>query len=274
MKDEITDPVEFWEHLLTQFSKRSSSSSSSSALSHSLVLLGDENTGKKSLLSNYLSSPTPLPPSSIPSSSLLSYDYLLLSDDQNSTSSKSSTSASAASASSSFEFSSKINVWSLNERNFQNFHGVIFDFVKKNQNKVTPLRPIPLTPVFSQVLLSITINLSSEDCLYSLQYWLDIVKSLQSSYPNLSFPTLVIGCKSDLLNVNDGEHLLKARTLQGRIRFICLKGMSFTSFTSSLILSLIFPFSFISLFSAVSQCCSGLLFHWQLWRHSNPECEH
>jgi hypothetical protein len=110
--------------------------------------LGDENTGKKSLLSNYLSSPTPLPPSSIPSSSLLSYDYLLLSDDQNSTSSKSSTSASAASASSSFEFSSKINVWSLNERNFQNFHGVIFDFVKKNQNKVTPLPTDPFDSRF------------------------------------------------------------------------------------------------------------------------------
>lgn len=37
------------------------------------------------------------------------------------------------------------------------------------------------------------------------------------------------------MNVNDGEHLLKARTLQGRIRFRCLKGF-FPSFPCSDIL--------------------------------------
>jgi hypothetical protein len=161
MKEEqITDPVEYWEHLLTHFSKRSSSSSSSSSQSHSLVLLGDENTGKKSLLANYL---TTSPPSAqmLPSSSLLSYDYLLLSDDQNSSSNSNSNGSSSTSTAASLEFSSKVNVWSLNERNFHQFHGIIFDSVKKNQAKVTifplPLPSFYLTPLRSSYqLLSIS----------------------------------------------------------------------------------------------------------------------
>jgi hypothetical protein len=74
------------------------------------------------------------------------------------------------------------------------------------------------------VALSIAVDLSQEECLYSLQSWLTIAKELRVAHPNLSMPLAVLACKSDLLNLSDGEHLLKARSLQGRLRLLCLKG--------------------------------------------------
>jgi hypothetical protein len=69
------------------------------------------------------------------------------------------------------------------------------------------------------------IDLSQEECLYSLQYWLSIAKQLRVAHPNLSLPLAVIAAKSDLLNLSDGENLIKARSLQGRLRLLCLKGL-------------------------------------------------
>jgi hypothetical protein len=76
------------------------------------------------------------------------------------------------------------------------------------------------------VVVSIVIDLSQEECLYSLQYWLSIAKQLRVAHPNLSLPLAVIAAKSDLLNLSDGENLIKARSLQGRLRLLCLKGLS------------------------------------------------
>lgn len=85
------------------------------------------------------------------------------------------------------ESSSRINVWTLNDSNYSLFGSTVFDS-------------------------------------HSLIFWIDQLQKSKSDHPNLTYSLFVIGCKADLINVNDGENLVQARKLQGTLRSICLKG--------------------------------------------------
>lgn len=78
--------------------------------------------------------------------------------------------------------------------------------------------------LYLQIIISISIDLSQENCIYSLKYWLNIANSLKTELGNKFISLFVIGCKCDLLNITDGEKLMKVRELQGSLRYICLEG--------------------------------------------------